>query len=133
MIVMDYLWLCGKGLDQRRAEMITKNTLRLCVSPVVAFTFAVVSITGILMMFDINHVEDLHQWMGLAFALAGAMHLAVHWRALVANFHSRRIFVWGAAMLLICAVLLIGIGDGDRDIDDVPKSKAIEQVKDLHD
>jgi hypothetical protein len=73
MIVMDYLWPCGKGLDQRRAEMITKNTLRLCVSPAVAFTFAVVSVTGVLMLFEIDHVEDLHKWMGLTALLIWVM------------------------------------------------------------
>jgi Na+/melibiose symporter-like transporter len=113
--------------------MITKNTLRLCVSPAVAFTFAVVSVTGVLMLFDIDRVEDLHKWMGLACAFAGAIHLAVNWRTLVANFNGRGIFVWGAAMLLICAVLLIGTNDGDRDIDDDRNNTAVEHIKDSHD
>jgi Na+/melibiose symporter-like transporter len=113
--------------------MITKTALRSCVSPAVAFTFAVVSVTGVLMLFDIDRVEDLHKWMGLAFAFVGIMHLACNWRALVVYFHGRKIVVWGAAMLLICAVLLLGIGDNDRDIDDGPKSEAMEHVKNLHD
>jgi Na+/melibiose symporter-like transporter len=113
--------------------MITKTTLRSCVSPTVAFTFAIVSVTGVLMLFDIDHVEDLHKWMGLAFAFAGVMHFTVHWRTLVGYFHGRKIVLWGATMLLICAVLLLGIGDNDRDIDDGPKSEAMEHVKDLHD
>jgi hypothetical protein len=60
-----------------------KATLRSFVSPAVAFLFAVVSVTGFLMLFDIDHVEDLHKWMGLAFAITGVLHLAVNWRALV--------------------------------------------------
>jgi Na+/melibiose symporter-like transporter len=91
--------------------MTTKTDLRSCVSPVVAFTFAVASVTGLLMLFDIDQVEDLHAWMGLTFAIAGVMHVAINWRALVVFFRGRRIFVWGAAMLLICVVLLFGNGD----------------------
>jgi Na+/melibiose symporter-like transporter len=113
--------------------MITKTTLRSCVSPAAAFTFAVVSLTGVLMLFDIEHVDDLHQWMGLTFAFAGVMHMAVNWRALVVYFHGRKIVAWGTAMFLICALLLLGIGDNERDFDDNPKSQAMECCKDLHD
>jgi hypothetical protein len=113
--------------------MITKAALRSFVSPAVAFTFTVVSVTGILMLFDIGDVDDLHMWMGVSFAIAGTMHLAINWRALVVHFRGRRILAWGAAMLLICAVLLSGIGDSDRDVDDDSKSEAMEYVEDLLD
>lgn len=113
--------------------MIKKATLRSFVSPAVAFLFAVVSATGFLMLFDIDQVEDLHKWMGLAFAIAGMLHLAVNWQALVVYFRGHKIMLWGSMIFLICAVLLLGIGDSDRDISDHPKSKAIEHVRDLHD
>lgn len=122
----------GNSLDQKGEEMITKATLRSFVSPAVAFLFAVVSVTGFLMLFDIDHVEDLHKWMGLAFAIAGVLHLAVNWQALVVYFRGHKIVLWSATILLICSVLLLGIG-GDRDTADDPKSKAMEHVRDLHD
>jgi hypothetical protein len=113
--------------------MITKAALRSWVSPAVAFTFAVVSVTGLLMLFDIGDADDLHAWIGPAFVIAGAMHLAINWRALVVYFRGRKTVVWGAAMLLICAVLLFGIGDSDRDLDDGPTSEAMEYIEDLLD
>jgi Na+/melibiose symporter-like transporter len=93
--------------------MMTKTDLRSCVSPAVAFTFAVASVTGLLMLFGIDLVEDLHKWMGLSLAVAGGMHMAINWRALVVCFRGRKILVWGAAILLVCAVLLSGVADWD--------------------
>jgi hypothetical protein len=113
--------------------MITKTTLKSYVSPAVAFMFAVVSVTGFLMLFDIDNVEDLHKWIGLTFTIAGVVHLAVNWRALVVYFRGRKIVMWGAAILLICTIWLSGIVNSDRDFDDDPKSEAMEYIKDLYD
>jgi uncharacterized protein YybS (DUF2232 family) len=113
--------------------LITKAALRSCISPTVAFMFTIVSITGFLMLFDIAHVDELHQWMGLTFAIGGVIHLAINWRVLVVYFRGRQISVWSAVMLLICAVLLFGIGDSDREINCDPKSESREYVRDWDD
>jgi hypothetical protein len=131
MKVIDYF--VANSLYRRREAMLTKTALRSVVSPAVAFLFAVVSVTGFLMLLDIDHVEDLHKWMGLTFAIAGVMHLAINWRALAGYFRGRKIVVCGAAMLLICAVFLLGIGDSDRDDYDDHKSEAMEHARDLND
>jgi Na+/melibiose symporter-like transporter len=114
--------------------MITKTALRSYVSPAVVFTFVVVSVTGFLMLFDFDSVDDLHKWMGLSFGIVGIIHLVVNWRTLVVYFRGRKIMIWGLAMLIVCAVLLFGIGDSDRDIDDDRKSEGMENIsRDLHD
>jgi hypothetical protein len=49
-------------------------------------------------------------------------------------FARQKNMIWGAAMLIVCAALLFGIGDNDRDIDDDRKSESTENIsKDLHD
>jgi hypothetical protein len=68
-----------------------------------------------------------------AFAIVGVMHMAINWRALVLYFRDYKIVLLGAAMLFICAVLLFGIGDSDRDIDDDPKGGTMQSVRDLRD
>jgi Na+/melibiose symporter-like transporter len=108
--------------------MITKTALRSYVSPAVVFTFVVVSVTGFLMLFDIDNVDDLHKWMGLSFGIVGIIHLVVNWRTLVVYFRCRKIMIWSAAMLIVCALLLFGIGDSDRDIDDDRKNEGTEYI-----
>jgi Na+/melibiose symporter-like transporter len=113
--------------------MITKTSLKSCVSPAVAFTFTVVSVTGVLMLFDIDRVDDLHKWMGFTFVFAGIMHLVINWRALVVHFNGRKIVLWGAVMLLICALLSFEIGDNDRDIHDDGNRINTNHIEDMHD
>jgi Na+/melibiose symporter-like transporter len=83
------------------------------------------------MILDLGDIEDLHKWMGLAFVIAGAIHVAINWRVLIAYFRGRRIVVWGAAMLLVCALLLFAVGD--RDVDDGLEGEAAEYVRELVD
>jgi Na+/melibiose symporter-like transporter len=114
--------------------MITKTALRSYVSPAVVFTFVVLSVTGFLMLFDIDNVDDLHKWMGLSFGIFGIIHLIVNWNTFVVYFRGRKIMIWGATMLIVCALLLFGIGDNDSDIDDDRKSEGAENIsRGLHD
>ncbi len=113
--------------------MITKTALRPYVNPSVAFTFAAVSVTGLLMLFDLGDAEDLHKWAGIAFIIAGAMHVAIQWRVLVACFRGRKTAVWTAAIFLLGAILIVGTGDAGRDDGDDHKSEAMEYVKELMD
>jgi len=114
--------------------MITKNTVRSYISPILTITYVIISITGCLMLFDIDdHIDDLHKWMGLIFAVAGLIHLAINWRAIAAYFRAQKIVIYSTVMLLICAVLLLAIGNSDRDIDNDSNNKAIKHVRDSHD
>jgi hypothetical protein len=72
--------------------VLTKTALRACVSPVVAFTFAMVSITGVFMVIGIDIVEELHKGMGIAFVAIGAMHLAINWQARMGRSDTTRLF-----------------------------------------
>jgi hypothetical protein len=75
----------------------------------------------------------INGWGSLLVLLA-IIHLVVNWRTLVVYLHGIKIMIWGAAMLIVCAVLLFGMGDNDRDIDDDRKSEGTENIsRDLYD
>ena len=81
---------------------------RTWLSPVMAVAFSSVAITGTLMLFHVKvpAMKELHEWMGLVLATAGALHLLVNWRTFWAYFAKRRALVALGAALLLGAVLL---------------------------
>jgi len=72
-------------------------------SPFLFTAFAVISITGIMMLFHIKvpGFHTLHEWLGLAFVIAGIVHLTLNWRMFAKYFSSKN-----AAIGLIAAVVL---------------------------
>jgi hypothetical protein len=82
-------------------------------SPLAGFTFAVAAGTGILMFFEFEGpaIQNVHEWMGFAFAIAGAIHLVLHWRAFIAYFKQRQtLAVLAIVLLASLALALIGLG-----------------------
>ncbi len=92
---------------------------RSWVSPFVAVTYAVVSVTGILLVFHMRFpgICSIHQGAGLLFVLAGMVHLTLNWRMFVSHFKNRNAVaaVWIGLFLIIClALALPGTGQGQR-------------------
>jgi hypothetical protein len=111
--------------------VLTKTALRPWVSAAVASTFLVIAVTGVLLLFlDADRLEGLHGWMGLAFAIVGVTHLVINWRALASHLREHRVLAWAAALIAVCAALLLGAGIAERDVDDGPESEAVEHVLD---
>ena len=68
---------------------MSQNVLnRTWLSPITAVTFAAVAVTGVLMFFEVRSrmLHGLHEWVGVAFAVAGLLHLILNWRVFVAYF-----------------------------------------------
>jgi hypothetical protein len=76
---------------------------RTWLSPATAITFAAVAATGILMLVEVESapIKGIHQWIGLAFAIAGLFHLILNWRAFIRYFRS-----WTAVASLVAGVAL---------------------------
>jgi drug/metabolite transporter (DMT)-like permease len=111
--------------------MITKTALRPWVSAAAGSTFLVIAVTGVLLLFlDADRLEDLHGWMGLAFAIVGVMHLAINWRALATHLRQRRILAFVATLIAAGAALLLAAGIGEPDVDCGPECEAAEHVLD---
>jgi len=90
--------------------MLDKLSQRSFLSPALAFTFVPVALSGLLMLFHVRFdgLKNVHQWVGLAFTVFGAYHLAVNWKPFakyLSNRDARIALALAAALTLGCAVL----------------------------
>ncbi len=78
---------------------------KLVLSPFVAGSFAVIGVTGLLLLADIENgtITFLHEVFGIAFLAAGLLHLLLNWRPLAAYLRQRS----GAASLGSAALLAL--------------------------
>jgi len=97
------------------------NTLlkRTWISPLVAISFFIVSITGLMMMTHTGSrgISSLHEWMGVLFIIAGAVHLILNWKPFLACFRNRQCTVAVLAVLVLSSLFLLG-GLSDRESPD---------------
>lgn len=90
------------------------------ISPFLLVVFAASAITGVLMFFHIKNgpIVVVHEWLGMAFALAGVLHLVLNFRQLTAYFKTRQSWVaLGAALALVALFVAAGWhgeGEGPR-------------------
>jgi len=85
--------------------MPSKMVRRSWVTPLAAVSFAVVAVTGLLMLFHVRipAIQGAHEWMGVVFALAGLLHLILNWRPLLACVKCRS----AVAALAFCVLLVL--------------------------
>lgn len=78
-------------------------------SPLTGLTFAVVAVTGVAMLFELHlpAIRGLHEWVGLAFAIAGTIHLVLHWRTFIAYFRQAQALAILAIVLVACLALAL--------------------------
>lgn len=97
--------------------MFGKTFQRTWVSPIVALSFAVVGISGVLMLFEVRSfpMKVLHEWMGVMMVAAGTIHLFLNWKAFSGYFRNRSAMVaLVAGTLLCCALIFAGGGEDPR-------------------
>lgn len=80
---------------------------RSWVSPVVAVSYAAVSITGLMMFFHLRgpSINFLHEWGGIVFVAAGLIHLFINWRAFLSCIRKP----FGIAAVIVCSLICLGI------------------------
>lgn len=64
---------------------------RPILSALLSLIFVVLAITGIMMFFKIRLLssETLHIWLGMAFVVAGVLHLIKNWKGFIGYFQKR--------------------------------------------
>lgn len=84
-------------------DILNRIFQRSWISPVVALSFVAVATTGIMMFFRVRGftINSLHEWAGIAFAVAGLIHLIINWKAFLSCFRKPS----GIAALIICTLL----------------------------
>jgi hypothetical protein len=94
-------------------SMTTNNRGWICA--LVAVAFFAVGISGLTMLLHLAiplDVKLLHVVMGIAFVVAGVIHLALNWKTFTAHFRNRPAIIASVAAVLIAVALLIA-GGGD--------------------
>jgi hypothetical protein len=76
---------------------------RTWISPTIFIAFLVVAITGVFLAFHltIGGMKEVHQWIGCAFVVIGAIHIALNWKAFAVRFRER------SAILATCAGIML--------------------------
>jgi lysylphosphatidylglycerol synthetase-like protein (DUF2156 family) len=85
------------------------------VSPFAAYSFLVVSATGILMLFHVkgHAMSYLHQWMGVIFVVAVALHLILNWKGFLSCFENKQsAFAIILAVALMLLLMIVGMSGG---------------------
>ncbi len=98
-------------------QIPNSTTLRSIVSPIVAVTFTAVGATGILMLAHVRSfaLHAVHEWAGVAMAVASVLHLIINWKAFLSLFrHKRAVIACGLA--IISAVGLAAAASGHKGV-----------------
>jgi Na+/melibiose symporter-like transporter len=100
----------------RERYMSTNKQTRRLTSVITGLTFALVSVTGILLFFHIKSVTiiNLHEWIGIGFLLAAALHLVINWKAFASYLSHRAFWVGLLGVVLACALVLAMPDDGRK-------------------
>ncbi len=97
--------------------MQTSRNPRQAISPFVALSFAVISITGVMLFFHFKNgpIMVLHEWFGWGFIIAGVAHTVLNWRPLVACLKQRSgILSLGFALILMLVMIIAGASHDDH-------------------
>jgi hypothetical protein len=93
------------------------NFLRRWATPLTIGTFLLISITGILMFFEvrIGLIKVAHEWLSLLMVAAVGLHVTLHWRLFSRYFTQKpALAVIGLFGVILVASLLIQGGDERR-------------------
>jgi hypothetical protein len=96
---------------------MTTASLRRWSTPAVIGAGLFVAVSGVMMFFGIHQpVERAHEWIGLAFAAAIALHLLTHWRGFKGYFKQPLALGIVGALALTTAFLLLAEDEGGHGV-----------------
>lgn len=74
------------------ATPAANSTIQKYATPLAVALFAVVGVSGVLIFFHLGEgvLKGLHEWLGLAFVAASALHVARNWNGFVKIVKTRR-------------------------------------------
>lgn len=95
--------------------MFGKVFQRTWVSPIVVLSFAVVGISGVLMLLHVRvpGMKGIHEWMGVVLFTAGMVHLLINWKPFWGYLRNRSAIAAIVAVAALFLILLFGAGGED--------------------
>lgn len=78
------------------------------ITPFISSVFLIVGLTGLFMFFHIfdGYTEVVHEYLGLAFTICAAFHIAVNWKALKFHF-GKKVFIPAATTVLLISTIFV--------------------------
>lgn len=91
---------------------------REIVTPYLVFIFVIVGFTGILMFFHLadGYTKEVHEFLGLAFALFAIMHVTINWKS-IKNYADKRLLLAPSIVVLILSITFMVIGRMEGDVE----------------
>jgi hypothetical protein len=92
--------------------MAPKN-VRTGLQPSLILTFAIVGLTGLLMLFhaDFRGIKHFHEWMSVVFLALCIFHLYLNWKVLLAHLKNGPVLLSVIGISLLSALLLFSGGN----------------------
>ena len=83
------------------------------VTPYITWTFAVLALSGILMLFHVfdGYTEVVHELSGLLFVIFSIFHIIINWAGLKTHF-KKRIFITSFIVIMLLSVFIVFAGKG---------------------
>ncbi len=87
----------------------TDRLSRKVVTPITGVLSLVIGVSGVMLFFHLGEglVKGVHEWLGMAFAAAMLIHLAINWKAFKHHFRKPAAWVGSGIVSAISAAFLI--------------------------
>ena len=99
-----------------------KRSHKTWVSPFIAISSIVTSVTGILLFFHIKNgvIFSLHEWLGWAFVVISVIHLLLNWKPFICYFKKKAAYL---SILAISVFALVLVFNGSTKQNDFHSSR----------
>ncbi len=89
---------------------------RSLVTPLVTATFAIVGLSGVLMLLDVKNgvIKEAHELVGLLFVVAATVHLALNWSCFLTYLRKPLTITLGVVAAVLVVLMLVGSQGGAR-------------------
>ena len=106
-------------------RILRKNWL----SPLVGIFFVAVGLSGTLMLFHLRFggLKSMHEWIGLAFVVAAALHVLLNWRTLICYCKTRAAILSITVGFLLCGLFMLGGSGHDERRGPPPGASGAQQ------
>lgn len=97
------------------------------ITPFISSVFLIVGLSGLFMFFHIfdGFTEVVHEYLGLAFTIFAAFHIAVNWKALKLHF-GKKVFIPAAGTVLLISTVFIVLEKTNPPVDMVIINKTVK-------
>jgi hypothetical protein len=105
----------------RRISLISQTLNRSLATPLTIASSIAVFTSGVMLFFHWGekHVEDLHEWMGMALVIFTVWHSMVNWRPLKKHLKSHTVWLFFILTLVFSSAFVYSSSQAEQDIETI--------------